>query len=171
MTSTSVASARPAVTAASQPRPEALESWAEGRMKPGARGRPATGPARAANDFFVTREGVRYAGTHLLVDLWGATQLDDLALAESTLREAVDAVGASLLNVHLHQFTPNGGVSGVAVLAESHISIHTWPERGYVAMDIFVCGDCDPYAAIPVLRRAWSPGHVQINEHKRGLTA
>ncbi len=168
MTSTRVASARPAVTAASQPRPEALESWAEGRIKPRARGRPATGPARAANDFFVTREGVRYAGTHLLVDLWGATQLDDLALAESTLREAVDAVGASLLNVHLHQFTPNGGVSGVAVLAESHISIHTWPENGYAALDVFMCGAARPHEAIEVLRNALRPARLAVSEHLRG---
>jgi S-adenosylmethionine decarboxylase proenzyme len=46
--------------------------------------------------------------------------------------------GATLLHIHLHHFEPNGGVSGVAVLAESHISIHSWPKRGYAALDIFM---------------------------------
>ena len=168
MTSTRVATAFAAPSADNQPRPEALESRAEGRMKPEARVRPA---ARAETDSFGNRDGVSYAGTHLLVDLWGAEGIDDVARVEATLRKAVDAIGATLLHVHLHRFTPNGGVSGVAVLAESHISIHTWPEKRYVALDIFVCGECNPYAAIPVLRRAWSPEKVQLSEHKRGLTA
>ncbi len=154
----------------SKPRPEALESWAEGRMKPGARARPAAASVRADSDYFVIRDGLEFAGTHLLIDLWGARRLDDLALAEATLRQAVEAVGATLLHVHLHRFAPSGGVSGVAVLAESHISIHTWPERGYAALDIFVCGTCDAYAAIPVLRRAWSPDRVQLTEQRRGLS-
>ncbi len=156
------------VPASGRPRPEAPESWAEGRIKPVARVRPE--PARADEDFFVRRNGVQYAGTHLLIDLWQARRLDDLDHVEATLRETVVAVGATLLHVHVHHFTPNRGVSGIAVLAESHISIHTWPETGYAAFDIFVCGDCDPYAAIPVLRRAFSPGEVRLGEHKRGLT-
>ncbi len=158
------------VSTSSQPHPEALESWAEGRIKPVARVCPETEPARADEDFFVRRNGVQYAGTHLLIDLWGARRLDDPGLAETTLREAVKAVGATLLHVHVHRFSPNRGVSGIAVLAESHISIHTWPETGYAALDIFVCGECDPYAAIPVFRRAWSPEQVRLSEHKRGLS-
>ncbi len=167
MTSTVAATNLATVSNSSQPRPEALESWAEGRIKPGARARPAS--ARAEADYFVERDGLRYAGTHLLIDLWGASRLEDLALAEATLREAVDAVGATLLHVHVHHFAPNGGVSGVAVLAESHISVHTWPETGYAALDIFVCGECDAHAAIPVLCRAWRPEEVRLSEHRRGL--
>ena len=129
---------------------------------------PRAREAWAENDYFVTRDGVEFAGIHLLVDLWGAERLDDLALAETTLREAVDAVGATLLHIHLHHFTPNGGISGVAVLAESHISIHTWPERGYAALDIFVCGGCDATAAVPVLERAWQPNRIEVSEHWRG---
>ncbi len=154
-------------------RHEALESWAEGRINPGARARVSETAVRAdthaADDYFRARGGLRFAGRHLLIDLWGARRLDDLDLAEATLREAVAAVGATLLHVHVHHFTPNHGISGVAVLAESHISVHTWPEAGYAALDVFVCGDCDPYAAIPVLRRAWTPERVQLAEHLRGL--
>ena len=120
-------------------------------------------------DYFVEKNGLRYAGTHLLIDLWNAQGLDDLALIEQTLREAAAASGATLLNLHLHHFSPNGGISGVAVLAESHISIHTWPEREFAAIDIFMCGACDPYKAVPVLRRMLGTESIQLNEQRRGL--
>lgn len=171
MTSSVTAHHLATVSTSNELRPEALESWAEGRIKPGARVRAVETDARADDSFFMTQNGIRFAGTHLLIDLWGAERLDDLALAEATLREAVDAVGATLLHIHLHHFTPNDGVSGVAVLAESHISIHTWPEKGYAALDIFVCGECDAYAAIPVFKRAWSPAQVQLGAHRRGVSA
>ena len=119
-------------------------------------------------DHFITRNGVEFAGTHLILDLWGASKLDDLTLMEATMREAVDVAGATLLHIHLHHFTPNGGISGVAVLAESHISVHTWPERNFAAFDIFMCGDAEPEKAIPVLRRAFGPSSVIVNEHLRG---
>ena len=78
-------------------------------------------------DHFAVRKGVRCAGVHLIVDLHDATGLNDIDLIEETLRRCVTAAGATLLHIHLHHFQPSG-VSGVAVLAESHISIHTWPE-------------------------------------------
>lgn len=120
-------------------------------------------------DHFVERDGVVFAGTHLIVDLWGAKRLDDLAWIEQALKDAVKAAKATLLHIHLHHFEPNGGVSGVAVLAESHISIHTWPERGYAALDIFMCGIAKPHKAIPVLRRAFTPDQVLLSEQKRGM--
>ncbi|MBW8269826.1 adenosylmethionine decarboxylase [Caldovatus aquaticus] len=122
-----------------------------------------------AKDYFVFRNGVRYAGTHLIVDLWGATNLADPDHIDRVLREAAEVSGATILHGHFHHFSPNGGVSGVLVLAESHISIHTWPERDYAALDLFMCGECDPYRAIPVLKRGFAPERVQLAEHKRGL--
>ena len=121
-------------------------------------------------DYYVSRNGVKYAGTHLLIDLWGASKLDDIALVEEALRQSAIAGGATILHCHLHHFQPNGGISGVLVLAESHISIHSWPERGYAALDIFMCGECDPYKAIPILKAAFSPDYVTLGENKRGLT-
>lgn len=122
-------------------------------------------------DYFVERNGVKFAGVHLLIDLWGASHLDDIEIVEDALRRSAEVAGATLLHTHLHHFSPNGGVSGVLVLAESHISIHTWPERGYAALDVFMCGDCDPYKTIPVLREAFKPETVNLGEQKRGLIA
>jgi S-adenosylmethionine decarboxylase len=119
-------------------------------------------------DYFVERDGQRFAGTHLIVDLWGARNLDDLGRVETALRDAATAAGATLLHIHLHHFTPNGGISGVAVLAESHISIHTWPEREYAALDVFMCGDCDPHRSVPVLRDAFAPADITVEELRRG---
>ena len=130
------------------------------------RGAASAQPDR--KDYFVERDGIRYAGTHLIVDLIGAERLDDLEHIEQTLRDCVEAAGATLLHIHLHHFTPNGGVSGVAVLAESHISIHTWPECGYAALDVFMCGDAEPAASVPVLRKAFKPEKLAVQELRRG---
>jgi S-adenosylmethionine decarboxylase len=119
-------------------------------------------------DYFVERDGMKYAGTHLLVDLWGATRLDDPDHIDAALREAAVTAGATILHSHFHHFTPNGGVSGVVVLAESHISIHTWPERDFAAIDIFMCGACDPHLSIPVLQRAFGPERIDLDEQRRG---
>ena len=116
------------------------------------------------------RDGQEFAGTHVLLDLWQAARLDDKAYVEQALRDAVDAAGATLLHLHLHRFQPEGGVSGVAVLAESHISIHTWPERGFAALDIFMCGSCNPMLALTVLEAAFTPGRSIVKEERRGLT-
>jgi S-adenosylmethionine decarboxylase len=121
-----------------------------------------------STDHFVTKNGITFAGTHLILDLWGAQDLDDLQVVEQAMRDAVAAAEATLLHIHLHHFTPNGGISGVAVLAESHISIHTWPERGYAALDIFMCGDARPERAIPVLEAAFRPARTDVSEYLRG---
>lgn len=119
-------------------------------------------------DFFIEKDGERFAGTHLIVDLWGAERIDDLEYVDETLRECVEAAEATLLHIHLHHFTPNDGISGVAVLAESHISIHSWPESGYAALDIFMCGDAKPHLAVEVLRRRFRPARLAVEEHRRG---
>ncbi len=129
----------------------------------------ATDTAEASKDYFVVRDGVKFAGMHLLVDLWGASRLDEPAHIDAALCNAAVAAGATILHSHFHHFSPNGGVSGVVVLAESHISIHTWPERDYAAIDIFMCGACNPYDTIALIKQAFNPRSVQLAEHKRGL--
>lgn len=122
-----------------------------------------------SKDHFVTKNGVTYAGSHLIIDLWEAEGLNDKDRIEQAMIDAVKAAGATLLHIHLHTFTPGGGISGVAVLAESHISVHTWPERGYAAFDIFMCGSADTRKAYSVLKQALAPKRVVLGEHKRGV--
>jgi S-adenosylmethionine decarboxylase len=122
-------------------------------------------------DHFVVRNGVRCAGVHLIIDLYEAEGLSDIDRIEEALRMCVAAAGATLLHIHLHHFEPNGGVSGVAVLAESHISIHSWPEANYAALDVFMCGSAKPDNCIPVLREAFKPKRIVVGEHLRGQGA
>lgn len=119
-------------------------------------------------DFFIERDGERFAGIHLIIELVGAKHLDSLERIEAALRKCVDVSKATLLHLHLHHFTPNGGVSGVAVLAESHISIHTWPEADYAALDVFMCGGAEPHNSIAVLKEAFEADQVIVDELRRG---
>lgn len=119
------------------------------------------------SDYFIERDGEKFAGTHLLLDVKGAQRLDDLSHIEAMMRQCVERSGATLLHIHLHPFT-GGGVSGVAVLAESHISIHTWPEYGFAALDVFMCGNTRPEQTIPVIRAFLRPQEVILTEHRRG---
>jgi S-adenosylmethionine decarboxylase len=120
-------------------------------------------------EFCGTNGYLKYAGIHLLVEVWHSSHLTSLPRLEKMLRKCVESCEATLLNIDLHEFSPNGGISGVAILQESHISIHTWPEYKYAAMDIFVCGTVDPYKAIPVIKSSLTPQHIQISEIKRGI--
>lgn len=109
-------------------------------------------------------------GLHLLADLRGieAAKLTDAAWLEKLMREAASAAGAHILFCHLHSFGPQQGVTGVLLLAESHISIHTWPEYGFAAADIFMCGQAQPQLALEVLNAALQPASSQIQTIVRG---
>ncbi|PHQ70175.1 MAG: adenosylmethionine decarboxylase [Sneathiella sp.] len=121
-------------------------------------------------DYFVQKDGLTFAGTHLIIDLWGGLGLNDPELIETTLRECAKVSGATVLHFHIHAFEPDG-LSGVLVLAESHISFHSWPERRFMALDVFMCGKTDPYKSIPVLKNAFKPESLQLNEIKRGIVS
>ena len=107
-------------------------------------------------------------GLHLLIDFFDAENLQDQNLIEKAMRESAETCGATVLDVRLHSFGEGAGITGVAILSESHISIHTWPEIGYVALDIFMCGSCNPHEAIPILKKYFSPKRIKTTEHKRG---
>jgi len=118
-------------------------------------------------DHFTERNGVRCAGTHYIVDLFGAKRLDDLKLIKETLKRCVEVAGANLLHIHLHRHTDKAGVSGTAVLAEGHISVHSWPETGYLALDAFMGRDAKPELAIDVAKQAFKPARAVVKEHLR----
>lgn len=124
--------------------------------------------SQSDEDYFVEQDGMRFAGTHLLVDFWGAENLNEPSFVEAALCQAAEAAGATVLSSHAHMFSPNG-VTAIAVLAESHISIHTWPERGFAAIDIFMCGKCQPIKTIGPLKEAFVPDKVVLSENRRGV--
>jgi len=119
-------------------------------------------------DYFMEKNGEKFAGLHLIIDCVGCKNLQSLDIIEACLRKAVVAANATLLHIHLHHFTPNGGISGVAVLAESHITVHSWPEHGYCALDVFMCGGADPHKTIDVIRDAFEPDELRCDELLRG---
>lgn len=120
-------------------------------------------------DYFQEIDGQKFAGRHLLVELWDASNLDDPSLIGDILAQGARQSKATILHSHFHHFTPFSGVSGVLVLAESHISIHTWPEKAYAAVDIFMCGECNPHDALESLKTGFKPGRVEVQEHRRGI--
>ncbi|HET6195241.1 MAG TPA: adenosylmethionine decarboxylase [Acetobacteraceae bacterium] len=113
---------------------------------------------------------IRSAGKHWLVEFYGAHALGDVRAIRRALRNAAAKSGATLLQVRLHHFGEGAGVTGVALLAESHISIHTWPERCYAAIDIFMCGrHCSPKKALESLRVDLQPARQKIRRILRHL--
>ena len=110
-------------------------------------------------------------GRHLILELWGGKNFNSAATVEGALRDAAAACAATLKDIQVYYYNPEG-VTGVAVLAESHITIHTWPEYNYAAVDVFVCGDdADPRVAIPVLRDHFDAERVQVMEVVRGIAS
>jgi len=124
---------------------------------------------KKARRYYSKCEQFNYAGTHLLLEFWGAENITSLEKVKKALIKSVNACGATLLEIKLHRFSPNQGISGIAIIKESHLSIHTWPEFGYAAIDIFVCGEVNPYKAIPVLKKIFKPKKMQLLELKRGI--
>lgn len=155
---------RPGSSSGLDPAPERAAETTPG-LTPGPTPGPTPDLAEAA-----TAGPDEVLGQHVILELIDAGGLDDPALMERALREAVVAAGATLLHLHVHRFAPQG-VSGVAVLAESHISAHTWPERAYGAFDIYTCGDCDPEAGAQALARAFGAGTVHMKILARGIFA
>jgi S-adenosylmethionine decarboxylase len=107
-------------------------------------------------------------GRHLICELYGAQRLHDREHVGRTLRRAAEACGATVLETRLHPFDDHGGITGVVLLAESHVTIHTWPEHAYAAVDLFMCGDCDPADGVPVLEDAFKPDTTQRATFDRG---
>ena len=109
-------------------------------------------------------------GLHLLVELYGCDKyiLNDVKRIESIMVDSANKVYATILQVGFHQFDPQG-VSGVVLIAESHFTIHTWPELGYAAVDIFTCGHkIDPKEASVYIGKELKALKIENKEIKRG---
>lgn len=106
-------------------------------------------------------------GTHALIDVRGAPCLDDPERIEAILRRSAEAAGATILQAHFHHFGPEMGVTGMLMLAESHISIHTWPETDFAALDIFMCGAAKIDLAISVIEDAFAGAEIDVRRMTR----
>ncbi len=110
-------------------------------------------------------------GRHVLVEFYGCPDnvLDDVADVKNNMVLAAKEAGAEVLEAVFHEFSPQG-LSGVVVISESHLTIHTWPELGYAAVDIFTCGETvDPWVSCNYLKRRFSAENMTAREIKRGI--
>jgi S-adenosylmethionine decarboxylase proenzyme len=110
-------------------------------------------------------------GKHLLIELYSCDRklLNDASYIEKVMTEAADISGATIVQTVFHTFNPYG-VSGIVVIAESHLAIHTWPEYGYAAVDVFTCGDdIDPYISYEYIKKKLKARNAYLSEIKRGL--
>lgn len=110
-------------------------------------------------------------GRQIVVEYYGCNpaSLNDVAFVKKAMRDAAEASGATIVQEAFHLFNPYG-VSGVVVIAESHLTIHTWPEYGYAAVDLFTCGDdVNPDVAFEHLRDQLEAGSYNAFEMKRGI--
>ncbi len=111
----------------------------------------------------------RGVGKHLIAECWDCNEriYSPTAIREA-LEEAVKASGATLLRLIVHTFEPYG-VSAVAIVSESHLFIHTWPEMRYIAVDVFTCGETFPERAFEVIRDYFEPRRLKVIELERGV--
>jgi len=114
---------------------------------------------------------MKILGRHLIVEYAECDRslLNNKSLIEQYMNEAVRESGATIVRSVFHRYAPQG-VSGVVVIAESHISIHTWPEYGYAAVDFFTCGEtADPYKAFEYMKKMLKCREASVNELRRGI--
>ena len=112
------------------------------------------------------KQSIEAYGKHIIIDLYQAERLDDIDLMRQAINEIIEVTGAKLLFDNFHHFKPQG-ITGIACLAESHISVHTWPESSFAAFDIFMCGHSRPERAIDILERYFG-GIAQVQIIHRG---
>jgi S-adenosylmethionine decarboxylase len=118
----------------------------------------------------VTPAELQHSGIHVVADLHGIARdkLCDAGALDALLRQAAQAAGATIVFSHFHAFGPGQGITGVVLLAESHISIHTWPESGFAALDIFMCGQAQPRHALALIEASLQPASSAVQELPRG---
>jgi len=112
-----------------------------------------------------------HLGQHVLAEFFECDPniLNNIDMVEKLMTEAALECGATIVQKCFHMFNPYG-VSGVVIIAESHLAIHTWPELGYAAVDLFTCGDkCDPKVSYEYLKKMFNSRNASYTELKRGI--
>ena len=122
---------------------------------------------------WITRKTVgnnlKYAGVHLVADFWNVESIESSEALKKVLIKAAKIANSTPLDISIHKFSPQG-ITGVVLLAESHIAIHSWPEYQYIAIDIFTCGEKSaPQKALDYLKKTFQPQKVEIKKIRRGI--
>ena len=130
---------------------------------------PAYAFEDTSNESLSKRDGVKFAGTHLILDPFGARNLDDIKHVERTLKRCVEVAGATMLHCHLHRFAGNGGVAGVVVFDSGHASIRTWPDRDFAAVDLMFMArnGTSRERLVKAIEQAFSPSAVESTVCRR----
>jgi S-adenosylmethionine decarboxylase len=108
-------------------------------------------------------------GRHLIIELSNASRLDEKQRILEVISAIADVIGATKLRSVIHDFGEGHGITGLLLLAESHISIHTWPEHEYAAVDIFMCGQGDIYRSVTVLESYFPEADIEHRLLTRGV--
>ncbi len=120
------------------------------------------------SSFEIKNKKIKFAGVHLIAEFWDGEIIEDSKKIEKILIGAAKAAKNTPLKIAVHKFNPQG-ITGVVLLAESHISLHSWPEFNYLAVDIFTCGENTfPYKALGYLKKKFKPKKIEVKEIKRG---
>jgi S-adenosylmethionine decarboxylase len=116
----------------------------------------------------VTKKQTKYSGIHLIADFWYGKVIEDPKRIKKILIKAVKEANNTPLKIAIHKFQPQG-ITGIVLLAESHIALHLWPEFNYIAIDIYTCGDKGTSEkALEYLKKEFQPKKVEIKKIKRG---
>jgi len=111
---------------------------------------------------------IKYAGVHLIAEFWKGRNIEDKKELKEILLNTAKEANNIPLEVAIHKFSPYG-ITGVVLLAESHIALHFWPEFNYLAVDIFTCGDASlPEKGLEYLKKELKPQKVEVKKIKRG---
>lgn len=116
---------------------------------------------------------MKILGRHALVDLYECDPalLDDFDYLKTFLTDVAEKMSCTVVQSTFHRFSPQG-VSGVIVIAESHLSLHTWPEHRYCALDFYTCDESSPLDRFPeLLKEGLKAGRVEVKKHLRGFVA
>ena len=109
-------------------------------------------------------------GKHAILECYECNNLSlkSQEILEAVLKQSAEFAGANVLHSYFHKFNGGEGVTGVIALSESHISVHTWPERNYMAIDIFMCGDCNPQNSVDYIIGNLDIGKFSVDIIERG---
>ena len=123
--------------------------------------------ASSADHSAITKIANDGVGQHVLIDLFGCQRIDDQAYMAATLNDCIEAFGMDAKHIHL-QTLENSAISAVVVLGESHINVHTWPQQGFAAFDLFLPKHYQADVLGDILKRAFHPQRLSIGQHDRG---